>query len=157
MAKEEVSNWDAPENEASNAFVSWGAVGDFVYGTLTAVREVESTLPDRQGEMQKIYEIKVKECTYHILDDKKNPIEPPETLDDGDVVSVGGRKTIDSRMARIKVGQMVGLKFVEELPPKTKGYNATKMIRVFAPKANDGNPLMDQEWLDSQNTDGWDN
>jgi len=144
------ANWDDESNEASNSFVSWGEVGDFILGTLTAVREVASTLPDRVGEMQKVYEFKVAECRYHLLDEKKNPIEPAEEPQKGEIISVGGRKTIDSRMQRAKIGQVVGLKFVEELPAKTKGYNATKLIKVFFPKNADGTPEMDEEWLESQ-------
>ena len=155
MAKKQETAWDDATNEASNAFVSWGKEGDFVYGTLIAIREVESTLPDRQGEMQKIYEFKVKEAEYHVLDEKKNVVEPAEVLNEGDVVSVGGRKTIDSRMARVKLGQLVGLKFTEELPAKTKGYNPTKLIKVFTPKNNDGSFRMDEEWVEAQSD--WDN
>jgi len=148
MAKEK--SWDAPENEATNSFVSWGKVGDYVLGTLTGRKQVASTLPDKKGEMQTIYEVKVKECSYHLLDDKKQPIDPPEQPDAGDMISVGGRKTIDSRMARVKLGQVVGLKFVEEVPAKTKGYNATKVIKVFTPKDESGEFLMDAEWLAEQ-------
>lgn len=142
--------WDSSENEAQNNFVSWSEVGDFVYGTLIGIREVASTLPDRAGEMQKIYDVKVKECSYHVLDDKKKVVEPAVTPSEGDIVSVGGRKTIDSRMARVVVGQIFGLKFVEEQPSKTKGYNPTKIIKVFTPKAPSGEFEMDEAFLESK-------
>lgn len=142
--------WDAPENEAQNNFVSWGQIGDFILGTLVGVKEVKSTLPDKEGELQKVYEVKVKECSYHVLDDKKRVIEEPVVPSEGDLVSVGGRKSIDSRLARVKLGQVFGLKFTEELPAKTKGYNPTKVIKVFTPRGANGEFLMDQEWLDSQ-------
>ena len=142
--------WDAPENEAQNNFVSWGQIGDFILGTLVGVKEVKSTLPDKEGELQKVYEVKVKECSYHVLDDKKRVIEEPIVPSEGDLVSVGGRKSIDSRLARVKLGQIFGLKFTEELPAKTKGYNPTKVIKVFTPKGSNGEFLVDQEWLDSQ-------
>lgn len=142
MAKN--TSWDSSENEAQNNFVSWSEVGDFVYGTLTATKEVPSTLPDQAGKMQKIYEVKVKDCSYHVLDDKKKVVPEAVVPLEGDIVSVGGRKTIDSRMARIKIGQVFGLKFIEELPSKTKGYNPTKLIKVFTPKNTDGTYLMDE-------------
>ncbi len=148
--KKAAASWDAPENEAQNNFVSWGEVGDFLYGTLIGIREVKSTLPDRAGELQKIYDVKVKECQYHVLDDKKRVVEEPVTPSEGDIVSVGGRSTIDSRMARIKVGQIFGLKFVEEVASKTKGYNPTKVIRVYAPKSPNGEYEMDEEFVASQ-------
>lgn len=150
MATKKQDSWDAPENEAQNNFVSWGQEGDFVFGTLVGVREVKSTLPDKAGELQKIYDVRVKECSYHALDDKKRVIEEAITPAEGDLVSVGGRKTIDSRMARIKVGQVFGLKFVEEQPAKTKGYNPTKLIKVFTPKNAKGEFEMDEEFLASQ-------
>lgn len=144
------SSWDSPENEAQNSFVTWGKVGDFILGTLVGVREVESTLPDKKGQMQKVYDVKVKECSYHVIDEKKNVVEEAVVPSEGDLVSVGGRKTIDSRMARIKLGQVFGLKFTEELPAKTKSYNPTKLVKVFTPKDAKGDFQMDQEWLDSQ-------
>lgn len=149
MATKTKSSWDAPENEAQNNFVSWSEVGDFIYGTLISMKEVPSTLPDKKGEMQKVYEVKIKEGIYHTLDEKKRVVEEPITLEEGDIISVGGRKTIDSRMARVKVGQIFGLKFTEELPAKTKGYNPTKLIKVFTPKDASGNFLVDQDFLDT--------
>ena len=101
--------------------------------------------------MQKIYEVKVKEGQYHVLDDKKKVVPEPIILQEGDITSVGGRKTIDSRMARIKIGQVFGLKFNEELPAKTKGFNPTKLIKVFTPRNADGSFEMDEEFLASQN------
>lgn len=148
MANKKSSSWDDSSNEAQNNFVSWGEPGDKVLGTLISVKEVPSTLPDRKGEMQKIYEIKVRECEYHVLDDKKHVVEEPVVLEEGDIVSVGGRKMIDSRMARAKIGQIVGLKFTEELPAKVKGYNSTKLIKVYLPKGTDGEFEMDEEFLE---------
>lgn len=148
--KKAVSSWDSPENEAQNNFVSWGEVGDYVYGTLIGIRRVKSTLPDRAGELQTIYDVKVKECSYHVLDDKKRVVEEPVVPSEGDMVSVGGRSTIDSRMARVKVGQIFGLKYVEDAPSKTKGYNPTKVIRVYTPKLPSGEYEMDDAFLESQ-------
>jgi hypothetical protein len=150
MALKKQDSWDSPENEASNSFVSWGEIGDFVYGTLVGVKEVASNLPDRAGEMQKIYDVKVKECSYHVLDDKKRVVPEAVTPAEGELVCVGGRKAIESRMNRVKLGQIFGLKFVEEQAPKTKGYNPTKIIKVFTPKTASGEPEMDTEWLDAQ-------
>lgn len=151
MAKNQTKNtgsgWDSDENEAQNNFVSWGDIGDRVYGTLVAVKEVASTLPDKKGEKQKVYEMKVEEGVYHNLDEKKRVIEPGVELSKGDIISIGGRSTIDTRMARIKVGQIFGLKFTEELPAKTRGYNATKLIKVYTPKNAKGEYLMDEDFL----------
>lgn len=147
------ADWDSDENEAKNNFVAFSEVGDKVLGTLIGKKQTKSTLPDRAGEMQWIYEIKVRECSYHILDDKKKVVEDAIEPEEGEIVSVGGRKMIDSRMARVKLGQIVGLKFVEELAPKTKGYNPTKLIKVYLPKDSAGEAEMDEEWLEEHKAD----
>lgn len=141
--------WDDESNEAKNNFVGFNEVGDYILGTLTSRKQVESTLPDRAGEMQWVYEFKVRDAQYHLLDDKKKVIDEVVAPEEGEIVSVGGRKVIDSRMARVKVGQVVGLKFVEELEAKTRGYNPTKLIKVFTPKGDDGEFEMDTEWLEA--------
>ncbi len=144
------SGWDSPENEAQNNFISWGAPGDFVYGTLTGTRKVKSTLPGKENELQTIYEIKVRECEYHIIDENKDVAEEATVLSKNDVISVGGRSTIDGRMARAKTGQIVGLKFIEEQASKKKGFNPTKVIRVYLPKLDNGDFEMDEEFLASK-------
>lgn len=142
--------WDDESNEATNSFVGFNEIGDYVLGTLIGVKQVKSTLPDKKGELQNIYTVKVKESKYHLLDEKKKVIAEPVVPEEGDIVSVGGRKIIDSRMEKVKLGQIFGLKFKEELPPKTKGYNPTKLITVYVPKNDKGEFMMDNEWLDSQ-------
>lgn len=149
MTKKQVA-WDDASNEATNSFVGFNEVGDYVLGTLISKKKVESTLPDKKGEMQNIYTVKVREASYHLLDEKKKVIAEPIVPEKGDIVSVGGRKIIDSRMEKVKIGQVFGLKFKEELPPKTKGYNPTKLITVFVPKDESGDFEMDQEWLETQ-------
>ena len=148
--------WDDESNEANNNFVSWGQIGDFILGALVSAKKVPSTLPDKQGEMQWVYEVKVRECSYHILDEKKKVVEEAVEPDAGEIVSVGGRSTIDSRMARIKVGQVFGLKYVEDLPSKTRGYNPTKLIKVFTPKGRDGEYEFDAEIVNAENVANFD-
>lgn len=143
--------WDSPENEAQNSFVGWGQVGDYVYGTLIGTKKVKSTLPGKEGELQNVYEVKVKECSYHVLDEKKRVVEEAIEPEVGSIVSVGGRAFIDSRMAHVKIGQVFGLKFEEELPAKTKGFNPTKVIKVFTPRDKNGDGfLMDEDFLAEQ-------
>lgn len=160
MAKQTTSKgakpWDDESNEAKNNFVSWGEIGDYILGALVSAKQVPSTLPDKQGEMQWVYEFKVRECSYHILDDKKKVIEEPVEPEEGEIVSVGGRSTIDSRMARIKIGQIVGLKFTEEMAAKTKGYNPTKLIKVFTPRGRDGEYEFDDEVVNAHNVANFD-
>lgn len=140
--------WDDESNEATNNFFKWGDVGDFILGTLMTKKQVPSTLPDKKGEMQWIYEIKVRQGEYHDEDETV-------TLNEGDVINLGGRVMYDSRMAKVKIGQIVGLKFTEELPPKTKGYNKTKLIKVYTPKGDDDEFEMDAEVLAQQEADNF--
>lgn len=144
-----VKAWDDESNEATNSFVGFNEIGDYVLGTLIGIKKVKSTLPDKGGEMQNIYTVKVQKASYHLLDDKKKVIEEPVVAQEGDIVSVGGRKVIDSRMEKVKIGQIFGLKFTKELAAKTKGYNPTKLITVYVPKDDNGEFEMDQEWLEA--------
>ena len=120
MAKAKADAFDV-SNEVASSFIKWGKEGDFILGTLTSTRQVPSTLPDKKGELQFIYEIKVDSGEYHDIDEKKRVAEEPTPLDVGSTWSVGGRKTIDARMRQIKIGQKVGLKFIEELESKLCG------------------------------------
>ena len=103
--------WDDPENEVNSNFIKWGAPGDYVMGTLMSVRKTKSTLPDKAGELQFVYDIKVHECEYHDIDEKKKVAADATVIEADSIISVGGRVTIDTKMSRAKVGQIVGLKF----------------------------------------------
>lgn len=147
--------WDSEENEAQNNFLKWGDVGDFILGTLVAKKQVPSTLEDRKGEMQWVYEIKVREGEYHEMDKNKAPTGDAIVLNEGDIISVGGRSMYDSRMARVKIGQIVGLKFTELLPAKSKSKSDTKMIKTYLPKGDDGEFEMDTEFLQQREADAF--
>lgn len=142
-------SWDATENEAQNSFLTWGKPGNFFLGTLIGKKQVKSTLADKVGQLQWIYEVKVRECIYNKLDDKKNAIEPEIVCESEEIISIGGRTSIDSRMARIKIGQVFGLKYLEDGPP-VKGRSPYKAIRVFTPKNESGEFEMDEEFLASK-------
>jgi hypothetical protein len=118
------------ENEIKSSFISWGKPGDYFVGTLMSKREVPNQLSDK-NEMQTIYEFKMKEGSFHTLDDKKNPVEPAVLINAGEIWSLGGKKSIDAQMRNVKNTVIAGMKFIEETPPKTKGYNPTKVIKVY--------------------------
>jgi len=103
-------------------------------------------LPDKKGEMQTIYEIKVSDGAFHKLDDKKNPVPEVTKCVAGEFWNVGGKKGIDAQMRNVKIGQILGMKFMEETPSKTKGYNPTKVVKIFT------EGLMDTEWMTSMDT-----
>jgi len=128
------------DNELTSSFMKWGQAGDHIVGTLVSTRETDDQY--NPGETQKIYDIKVDKGEFHGIDEKKI-INDPTTLVAGEVWSVGGKSSIDSQMARIQLGQKVGLKFTEEKPAAQKGHANAKVIKVYTKTP----PQMDEEWL----------
>lgn len=118
-------------NEVKSQWIKWGKVKDFIEGTLVDIREMESQLPDQVGKMVKLYEIRANSGSFHELDDKKQPVAEATVLEKGDIWTIGGKIGIDAQMRNAKIGQTIGMRFVEEKPSKTKGFNPSKVIKVF--------------------------
>ncbi len=154
MSKKD-TGWDSPENEVQSNWMKFNVpLEDKLFGTLIAKRQIKSTMPGKEGELVNIYEIKASEETsFHVLDEKKKLVDEAITINPGDVYSVGGTKVIDNQMRNIKVGQVIGFKFIEEQPSKTKGFAPAKIVKVFVPKGDDGKPQMDEEFLASRGGD----
>lgn len=131
-------------NEIKPAWWKAGKVEDNVFGTLIGVREMESQLPGKKGELVKIYEILADGGEFHETDENKKPVEIATTINKGETWLVGGSAGLDNAMRNVKVGQIVGIKFTEEKPSKTKGFNPTKVKKVFT----DGN--MNKGWLEER-------
>lgn len=127
----------APENAVGRSRVVFGKVGDFIKGTLVDIREIEDSGPYGKGGKVKIYEILTETGSFHELDDKRNPKDPAIKIGAGEYYSVFGKPSIDDAMRRIKLGQIVGIRFTEEKPSKTKGYNPSKVIKVFPGPMNE--------------------
>ncbi len=138
------------ENVVPNNWVKWGKVGDNIKGTLVAVRTMESRLPGKEGEEVNIYEIKADGGEFHDMDADNKPINPPIEVRAGEYWNIGGKDMLDRQFRNIKNGTKVGLKFTEEIASKTKGFNATKVLKVYVPRGKDNNPLMDEAWLEEQ-------
>lgn len=144
--------WDDEENEVSSNFISFAVSnadsdgeGDFVYGALLAPRrEVPNKLAEKPGTMQFLYEVKVHECRYHKLDKKKKVIDEAIEPEAGETIVLGGKSSFDHKLAHLKVGQIFGIKFMEEQEAKTAGRNPTKIFKVFFPKDEDGEFQMDE-------------
>lgn len=147
----EVDDFDEANIVSSN-WVKFSVVGeDKVLGTLTAKREMKSSIPGKEGEMVKIYDIKADYGSFHVQDETKKIIPEPITVEPNSMWSIGGKDSIDRQMINVKVGQKVGFKFVDEVASKTKGFAPAKIIKVFTPKNDDGSFKMDKEWIE-QNT-----
>ncbi len=80
----------------------------------------------------------------------KKVIPEAIVIEPGSFWTIGGKTGIDAQMRNIKVGQKIGLKFIDEKPSKTKGFAAAKNIKVYAPKNDDGMYQMDDEFLAEQ-------
>jgi len=117
------------KNKVKSQFVSWGKVGDWFKGTLLSMREVNSTL--EPGKKNKIYEFRAHGGEFHDLDENKQPIPEAIIVVEGDLWSVGGRASIDNQMRNVKQGTIIGMKFSEVKPAKTKGYNPAKIVNIY--------------------------
>ena len=142
-------SWDNESNAVKSNWMKFNVpLEDKIFGTLIAKRKVKSNLPGKEGEMTNVYEIKASEATvYHMLDETKKLVEEPIQINPGDIYSVSGTAVIDRQMQNIRIGQVIGLKFIEEKPSKTKGFAPAKVVKVYAPKNDDGSPKMDEEFL----------
>lgn len=128
------------DNEIKSAFITWGKPGDYFVGTLMSKREIPNKLSEKH-EMQTVYDFKMKEGMFHKLDEKKNPVEPAIVINAGEIWSVGGKKAVEAMMRNVKPTIIVGMKFLEETPPKVKGHNPTKVIKVYTQN------LIDEEYV----------
>jgi hypothetical protein len=127
-----MSDFFSDENAVKSNFIKWGKVGDFCKGTLMSIREVANNLPGKEGEMSKLYELKIETAQYHDIDpDTRQAVEPQIVVNAGEIYNVGGKPAIDQQMRNIKIGQIVGFKFTETKPSKTKGFAATKIVKVY--------------------------
>jgi hypothetical protein len=155
MAKSKERDWDDPENEVQSNWIKWNVpMEDKILGTLIAKRQIKSTIPGKEGEMTNVYEIKAQKGVFHKLDEKKKVVEEPITINENEIWSVGGTAVIDRQMQNIQKGQIIGLKFIEEKPSKTKGFAPAKIVKVYTPKDEaTGEYLTDTEWLEKNKED----
>lgn len=129
--------------------MDWGKVGDFILGTFVKARHNVET----QFGKNSIYEILAEKGQYHQLT-KKKPADAPTLIEKGQVYTVWGRGDLfDGIMNGIMPGQILKLMFTEERGTKM---GDAKIVKVFAPKNNEGKPMMNQEWLDKQGVSGID-
>ena len=121
-------------NEVKSSWLTWGKPGDHVKGTLVAKYERENNISGKV-EMQTIYEIKAMSGEFHALKQDENgnyvPLPEATVLTSGDVWNVGSKKALDSQMRNVKIGQIIGMKFMESVPAKEKGRYPTKVIKVY--------------------------
>lgn len=133
------------ESEVSAQTVDWGMVGDHIKGTFVRSRH---NIPTQFGE-NSIYEFIADGGLFHKLT-KKKAAEQPTIIKPGESWSVWGRNDIlNSQLNGLRPGQVVKLLYFEE---KETANGTSKIIKLYAPKNNDGTPIMNQKWLDANQT-----
>ena len=126
----------------SSLTVDWGKVGDYVQGTFVRARH---NIKTQFGE-NSIYELEADKGSFHKLT-KKVPADVPTAINKGEIWSIWGRNDLfDGQMNSLRPGQVVKIVFAEE-KSSTMG-NDAKIIKIYAPKNNDGTPIMNQEFLE---------
>lgn len=131
------------DTEMSSLTVDWGVPGDFIQGTFVRARHGVET----QFGPNSIYEILAEKGQFHKLT-KKKPADKPTLINKGEVWGIWGRNDLfNGQMNTLKPGQVVKLGFTDEVEGKM---GPAKIIKIYAPKDNEGKPLMNKEWLDGQ-------
>ena len=159
--KQKKGGWDSDENEAQSINFKFGRhadeeyKGDRILGVLLSKREIPNKLSTKPGAMQWVYEVKVRECEFHLTDKKGNPVGESMEIEAGEVVNVYGKPFFDARMRAVKIGQVFGLKYVSDLEAKVAGYSDTKEIKVFTPRGDDGEFEMDAEVVNQHDVDNF--
>lgn len=136
----------------------FGAVGDYLKGTLTAVSK--TTSPDSYGKLSWIYSVKAKEGSF--IGSSKNektgkfvPDAEPTTVNEGEEYTIfiaEDKGVVIGKMKDVRLGQKFMIKF-DEIKPTTKG-NDAKIIKVFPAylDAHKTQPSMDEEWVKANTT-----
>jgi len=151
MPKSETSAFDdknfGADSEMSAMTVDWGKPADFFLGTFIKARHNVDT----QYGPNSIYQFFSERGSFHKLEGKgrlAKPAETPTIIDKGQTWEIWGRGDIFCGQANsLRPGQIVKILYVEDVDSKN---GPRKDVKIFAPKNNEGKPLMNQEWLDTQ-------
>lgn len=131
------------KSEMSSLTIDWGKVGDFVLGTFVRARHGVIT----QFGPNSIYEILAEKGSFHKLT-KKIAAEQPTIINKGEAWAVWGRGDIfNGQMNSLRPGQVIKILFAETSETPT---GEAKIVKIYAPKTNEGKPTFNQEWLDAQ-------
>ena len=135
MAEENVVDPFAGMEESKRPQVKFGKAGDWFKGTITDnTRQIENKLSAKH-EMQTIYEFKMKGGSYHnIVEEtpgKYVAVAEPTAIVKDDFMSYFAKGAVQAQLKNAKIGQVVGLRFVEERAPSPPGHNPTKIIKVY--------------------------
>src|SRR3990167_7027586 len=129
------------EAELKAQTLEWGKIGDYILGTFVRARHAVET----QYGPNSIYEILAEKGQFHKLV-KKVPVDQPTTVNKGESWAVWGRNEVFNGILNgLRPGQVVKLFFAETTDTKM---GEAKIVKVYAPRDNEGKPVMNQTWLD---------
>lgn len=118
-------DWSKGGVEVTSQTVSFGKPGDFIKGTYTSKKYVES-------KENWLYELKGDVGQFHPLDENKAPVDKPTMVDKGEYYQVwGGKSAIDDLFKKARFGEIVAVKFHEAVPSKTKGNAPFKVFKTL--------------------------
>lgn len=120
-----MESWETGGKEVTSQAVSFGVPGDFIKGTYTSKKYIES-------KDNYLYELKGDVGQYHPLDDTKHPVAEATSVIKGEFYQIwGGKAAIDDLFKKSKFGDIVAVKFEQETPAKTKGNNPFKVFKTM--------------------------
>lgn len=122
MAQED---WEKGGQEVTTKMVGFNKPGDFIKGTYTGKKFVIS-------KEVNLYELKGILGSYHVNDAMGKLLEAPIMVGASEYYNVwGGKTAIDDLFNKSKFGDIVAIKFHEELPSKTKGNHPFKVFKTL--------------------------
>ncbi len=111
--------------------IKFGKVGDWFKGTLCDNTKQMKNQLSQVGEMQTVFEFKAHGGSLHQIIEKKVQDNATEVRKGEFYSFISGKQAILSQMKKAKIGQVIGLRFAEEIKNKQPGFDATKVIKVF--------------------------
>lgn len=125
--------------EVESGVLKFGKVGDYFKGTLVSIAKESVNRISEKGEMQRVFEFKAIVGSFHNIV-KKKVNDKPTVIAPGESYIYFSKGMTKKMLEKAKVGQEVGIQFVEEKEARQPGYSDTKIIRVLLGKMN-------EEWL----------
>jgi len=129
MSKDPLAGGQEQKVEYNN--IKFGKVGDWFKGTLMDnTRQMANQLSDKK-EMQTVFEFKMIDGAWHDIVDRTVSTDTVDVKVGENYSFITGKQAILQQMKGVPLGTIVGMKFTEEQPAKTKGYNKSKIIKVY--------------------------
>ena len=122
---------DKNEVKVEYKTLKFGEIGDWFEGTLVANdRKMKNDLSER-GELQTVFAFKSIGGSLHLINNKVVDKEATKIPKGEEWSLITGKPAMLNRLKKADLGQKIGLKFTDLVPAKKKGFNDTKIIRVY--------------------------